>query len=137
MISNNSSLQALSYLTMPKISAGGRAFVPVLPSQVMYSHFKYVSGFANHGEQSGGISVDKLRILNSIIDQLVSMKTNEAQKAEFATSSAEKLNGEMNEEQLESLIEYYHNEVKNSIQLTEAIGYGGAAMPANFMSLSV
>ncbi len=135
MISNNSSLQALSYQNMPKISIGGRAYIPVSPSQVVYSHFKYVSGFAKSGEQSG-VSVDKLRILNSIIDQLVSMKTNEAQKAEFSKSSAEKLNGKLNEEQLDNLLKYYHNEVKNSIQQTENIGYGGVVVPANFITLT-
>ena len=74
MVSNTSPLQALSQIAMPKISAGGRAFVPVKASQVLYSHFKYVSGFAQAQGQSG-MSIDKLRILNSIIDQLVSMKT--------------------------------------------------------------
>lgn len=135
MISNNSSLQAVSYMAMPKISAGGRAYFPVSPNQLLYSHFKYVSGFAEK-RNNGGVSIDKLRILNSIIDQLVSMKTNEAEKAAIAKSGAEKLEIKMNDAQLDSLLNYYHNEIKNAVAQTENIGYGGNPFPAAVLDLT-
>ncbi len=124
MVSNNSPLTALSFAVMPKISAGGRTYVPVRQSQVLYSHFKYVSGFAEADGQTG-VSIDKLRILNTIIDQLVTMKTNELQKAELSESAAAEMQGELTETQLDNLLAYYHNEIKNTIALTESVGYGG------------
>ena len=135
MVSNTSPLQALSQIAMPKISAGGRAFVPVKASQVLYSHFKYVSGFAQAQGQSG-MSIDKLRILNSIIDQLVSMKTNEAQKAELTKSAAAQLESEISENQIDGLVDYYHNQIKNTMIQTENIGYGGTPLPAAVLDLT-
>jgi len=135
MVSNSSPLQALSQLAMPKISAGGRAYVPVKPSQVIYSHFKYVSGFAQSQGQSG-MSIDKLRILNSIIDQLVSMKTNEAQKANLTESASAQLQSEMTENRIDGLLDYYHNQLKSTITQTENIGYGGIALPAAVLDLT-
>ncbi|UTD12145.1 hypothetical protein HO345_03655 [Treponema denticola] len=135
MVSNSSPLQALSQLAMPKISAGGRAFVPVKASQVLYSHFKYVSGFAQAQGQSG-MSIDKLRILNSIIDQLVSMKTNEAQKAKLTESAAAQLESEISENQIDGLLDYYHNQIKNTMIQTENIGYGGNPLPAAVLDLT-
>lgn len=135
MVSNSSPLQALSQIAMPKISAGGRAFVPVKASQVLYSHFKYVSGFAQAQGQSG-MSIDKLRILNSIIDQLVSMKTNEAQKAKLTESAAAQLESEISENQIDGLLDYYHNQIKNTMIQTENIGYGGNPLPAAVLDLT-
>ena len=135
MVSNSSPLQALSQIAMPKISAGGRAFVPVKPSQVLYSHFKYVSGFAQAQGQSG-MSIDKLRILNSIIDQLVSMKTNEAQKVELTKSAAAQIESEISENQIDGLLDYYHNQIKNTMIQTENIGYGGNPLPAAVLDLT-
>ena len=135
MVSNSSPLQALSQLAMPKISAGGRAYVPVKPSQVIYSHFKYVSGFAQSQGQSG-MSIDKLRILNSIIDQLVSMKTNEAQKANLTESASAQLQSEMTESRIDGLLNYYHNQLQSTITQTENIGYGGIALPAAVLDLT-
>lgn len=135
MVSNSSPLQALSQIAMPKISAGGRAFVPVKASQVLYSHFKYVSGFAQAQGQSG-MSIDKLRILNSIIDQLVSMKTNEAQKAKLTESAAAQIESEISENQIDGLLDYYHNQIKNTMIQTENIGYGGNPLPAAVLDLT-
>lgn len=136
MISNNAPLQAISYLAMPKISAGGRAYIPVSQSQFLYSHFKYVQGFVDPARVSQGLGVDKLRILNSIIDQLVSMKTNEAQKAKTIELSSIQMEQENTEANLDSLIEYYHNEIKTALAQTENIGYGGQALPAGVLDLT-
>jgi hypothetical protein len=124
MISNNSPLGAISVAVMPRISAGGKTYVPVPRSQVLYSHFKYVSGFAETKGQTG-VSINKLQILNTIIDQLVNMKTNELQKAELSESAEAKMHGEMSETNIDNLLAYYHNEIKNTIAQTKNIGYGG------------
>lgn len=135
MVSNTSPLQALSQIAMPRISAGGRAYLPVKPSQVLYAHFKYVSGFAQTQGQSG-MSIDKLRILNSIIDQLVSMKTNEAQKTSLTATAAAHERSELTEAQIDGLLDYYHNQIKNTISQTENIGYGGTPLPAAVLDLT-
>lgn len=135
MVSNSSQLQAISYMAMPKVSSGGKAYFPVPGNQVLYSHFKYVSGFAEKSGR-GGVSIDKLRILNSIIDQLVSMKTNEAEKQALSTSGIEKLSAELDESSLDSLINYYHEEIKKTIIQTENIGYGGTPLPAAVLDLT-
>lgn len=107
MISNYSPLQSVSYSALPVVSAGGRAYIPVERTQAIYSHFKYVSGVpAKDGER--GLTVDKLNILNTIIDQLMHMKTSELNKGE---------GGEVNKEESDSaridgLIEYYRSEIK-------------------------
>ena len=129
MVSNTSPLQALSQIAMPKISAGGRAFVPVKASQVLYAHFAQAQG-------QSGMSIDKLRILNSIIDQLVSMKTNEAQKAKLTESAAAQLESEISENQIDGLLDYYHNQIKNTMVQTENIGYGGTPLPAAVLDLT-
>ena len=82
------------------------------------------------------MSIDKLRILNSIIDQLVSMKTNEAQKAKLTESAAAQLESEISENQIDGLLDYYHNQIKNTMVQTENIGYGGTPLPAAVLDLT-
>ena len=72
-ISNIGSLQTISYSAVPSASAGGRTYIPVDPHQFLYSQFQYVAGIPAAKGQSG-ISVDRLKILNTLIDHLVSMK---------------------------------------------------------------
>lgn len=53
-----------------------RAYLPVDTKQVVYSHFQYVSGVPRTKDQNG-VSIGKLKILNTLIDQLVKMRENE------------------------------------------------------------
>ena len=76
MVSNYVPLSTLSYVAMTSISAGGRAYLPVDTKQVVYSHFQYVSGVPRTKDQNG-VSIGKLKILNTLIDQLVKMRENE------------------------------------------------------------
>ena len=65
-VSNYVPLQTISYSALPRISAGGRAYMPVNSSQVIYAHFKYVTGVPA-GEGQTGATIDKLSILNSLM----------------------------------------------------------------------
>ena len=73
MLSNLGPLRTMSDTMIPAISSGGRTFVPVKPSMYGYAQFQYVSGYpARNGQE--GVSIDKIKILNTLIDQLVTMR---------------------------------------------------------------
>jgi hypothetical protein len=71
-------LNAYSYQNVFPAGAGsGKLFVPVQPSMVIHAQFDHVSGVpATPGQ--GGVSVSKIQILNTLIDQLVSLKQEPA-----------------------------------------------------------
>ena len=78
MYSNVGPLRTMSFSMMNIVSSAGRTYVPVSPSQFGYAQFEYVAGYpAPSGQQ--GISVDKIKILNTLIEQLVSMKQKNIQ----------------------------------------------------------
>jgi hypothetical protein len=64
--------------TFPNIYAisatlGSRVAVPVSPSAYIYSHFKHVSGVpAAEGE--AGVNINKLKIIDTLIEQLSKMR---------------------------------------------------------------
>jgi hypothetical protein len=53
--------------------------VAVNPSAVVYAQFDHISGVAARQGQAG-VSVNKIRILNTLIDQLVLMKKDKSVK---------------------------------------------------------
>ena len=128
MISNYASLSTLSYAAMSSISAGGRAYLPVDTKQVVYSHFQYVSGVPRHKDQNG-VSIGKLKILNTLIDQLVKMREN-ARNDELLSSNTD-------EGTLDSMIEYVNQKIHTEISLSQNIGYTAAAPhPAYLLDLT-
>ncbi|MDR2601478.1 MAG: hypothetical protein LBC53_03375 [Spirochaetaceae bacterium] len=56
-----------------RASAGGKIAVPVSPANVIYSHFKNVSGVAAP-DGSAGVSINKLKILDVMIERLRQMR---------------------------------------------------------------
>ena len=78
MTTNISSLNAYSYQNVfPAGAESGKLFVPVQPSMVVHAQFDHVSGVPATSGQ-GGVSVSKIQILNTLIDQLVSLKQEPA-----------------------------------------------------------
>lgn len=115
MVSNYGSLKALSYGMMPAVNAGGRTYVPVKPSQYVYSQFQYVAGVpAASADQ--GVSVDKIKILNTLIEQLVSMKQKNVQP--LARNGAG-----MTDDHLNALIEQYQGQIKTATANAENLLY--------------
>jgi len=86
-------------------SSAGRVSLPVAPGQVIYSHFRHISGTpAPEGTQ--GVSISKLTILNTLIDQLDRIK---------GQSSADFGNLEGNDEQrMNNLIEEYQKQIRDT-----------------------
>lgn len=121
MYSNGISLNAASYRTLFSTSSGSLC-VPVKPSAVIYSQFDYVHGTATeHGQR--GVPINRLRILNTLISQLVSMKQKPAISEEEATG--------LSEEQKDELIKSYQQQIKTAIAASSAQGqaaYGLAGL---------
>jgi uncharacterized protein TP_0700 len=117
MVSNYASLSTLSYAAMTSISAGGRAYLPVDTNQVVYSHFQYVSGVPRAKDQNG-VSIGKLKILNTLIDQLVKMRENERTNELFTAKPDDKT--------LDAMIEYVNTKIHTEIALSKNTGYASS-----------
>jgi hypothetical protein len=72
MISNITNLNPYSY-HVSSSGASGKLFVPVNPSAVIYAQFNHISGIAAPKGQNG-VSLSKIQILNSLIDNLSRIK---------------------------------------------------------------
>ncbi len=134
MLSNYIPLATLSYAAMPRISAGGRAYLPVDSKQVVYSQFQYVAGVPRTEDQSG-VSIGKLKILNTLIDQLVRMRESEQHDKLIASQAADK----GDEQTLDMMIDYVSTKIHTEIALAHEIGYAAASVPqpAHLLSLTV
>ncbi len=124
MFSNLGALRNTSYNILSSVSSGGRAYVPVNPNQYVYSQFKYVAGVPAE-DGSRGVPLTKLKILNTIIDQLVTMRNN---KADSQIKGRNFLPEGLDETQIDALIEKYQGEVRSTISSFQGIPYK-PAMP--------
>jgi len=102
---------AIPHQTIPSIGYAitaaneGRTSLPVAPGMVLYSQLKHVSGTpAPEGTQ--GININKLRILDTLIEQLSRIKNEEV--ADFGN-----LDGN-DEERINALIEHYQKQLKTA-----------------------
>lgn len=103
------------------VAGGSKVYVPVSPSNVIYSQFDHISGIAAHANQNS-ISVSKIQILNSMIDNLVKLRN----QPKMTSGSLE-----LSDKQVDALIKNYQNEIKTAVNNAKAAGgYGLAgAMP--------
>jgi len=97
-------------------ASNGRMSLPVSPSQLIYSHFKHVSG-TPAPEGTSGVNISKLKILDTLIEQLSRMKNQPA--AEFG------IEGELDENRINALIDQYQKQIK----ATQAAGVYSPAAP--------
>jgi hypothetical protein len=96
--------------------------LPVSPSSYIYSHFRHVSGIpAPEGVQ--GVTINKLKILDTLIDQLARMK----KQPEPSWGAA----GETSEERINALIEQYENQIRAVKAAGAAAPYSSAASAAS------
>ena len=121
---NGISLNANNFNYSGVVSNGGhgKLYVPVARDKVIYAHFDHITGVAAKPNQKG-VSISKIQILNSLLNQLISMK------------SEPKLNvspENMDDSQLDALIQSTQTKIQTNIQVAEATGYGlaGAAPQA-------
>ena len=83
--------------------AAGKLYVPVSKSALLYSHFDHVSGVAARSGQEG-VSISKIRILNSLIDRLSAIKN---QPKESIT--------DIRDDQAQVLIEQYQKQIQQTV----------------------
>ena len=114
---------AVPYHAFPSIDyamntpVSGKMSLPVSPGLVIYSHFRHVSGTpAPEGTQ--GVSISKLKILDTLIDQLSKMKNQPVPNLG--------LDSETDEKRINALIEQYQKEIKTA----QAAGVYASAAPA-------
>ncbi|WP_294428801.1 hypothetical protein [uncultured Treponema sp.] len=121
---NGISLNANNFNYSGVISNGGhgKLYVPVAQSNVIYAHFDHVTGVAAKPNQQG-VSISKIQILNSLLNQLISMKNQP--KLDVKTE-------EMSDSQLDALIKTTQTKIHTNVQIAQATGYGlaGAAPQA-------
>jgi hypothetical protein len=102
------SIGAISNNTIPSIgyaitaSMSGRTALPVSPNMLIYSHFKHVSGTpAPEGTQ--GVNISKLKILDTLIEQLSKMKNQPTPELSVSESDEKRIN---------ALIDQYQKQIK-------------------------
>ena len=121
---NGISLNANNFNYSGIVSNGGhgKLYVPVAQSNLIYAHFDHVTGVAAKPNQKG-ISISKIQILNSLLNQLISMKNQP--KPNIAPEN-------LDDSQLDALIQSTQSKIQTNIQVAEATGYGlaGAAPEA-------
>jgi len=122
----------IPYNTFPSIgyamsaARGGRMSLPVSPSVYIYSHFKHVTGVpAPEGTQ--GINISRLKILDTLIEQLARMKK---QPSEYFGES-----GEDAEKRINILIEQYQKQIQ-AIQAASAPFVSNAPAAGALFSIS-
>jgi hypothetical protein len=99
-ISNNS-FPSIGYAINASMS--GRTSLPVSPGMVIYSHFKHVSG-TPAPEGTKGVNISKLKILDTLIEQLSKMKDQ-------PSADLGNLN-ESDEKRINALIDQYQKQIK-------------------------
>ncbi|GHV89265.1 hypothetical protein AGMMS50267_16250 [Spirochaetia bacterium] len=95
-------------------SQSGRMSLPVSPSSVIYSQFKHVSGVpAPEGTQ--GIAVNKLKVLDVLIEQLSQIKRRPM------PDSASR--GSLSDDQINALIDQYETQIRQAQAASAAMPY--------------
>ena len=115
-----------SFNTVPSISIGyainasqgGRASLPVSQSAYIYSHFKHVSGIpAPDGVE--GVSISRLKILDTLIEQIAKMKKDADPSFEIQRQD--------NENNINNLINQYHAQIRDLQAANSNNPYGSSA----------
>jgi len=124
MTTSLNSLNPMSYGNY--VSHGsGKLYVPVNSHYVGYAQFDHVSGIsAQHGQQ--GVPVNKLSILNTLIDRFLSVQSSSTGKV-----NTEEVEG-ITEEQLDAMIMQAQNQMKDVMQNVAIVPFAlaGASVPA-------
>ena len=98
-------------------SQSGKMSMPVSRANVIYSHFKHVSGFAAP-KGVRGVSITKIKVLDVLIEQLSRLKHREA---------APPGQGETySEDRIDALIEQYENQIRAANAAAQALPYNAA-----------
>jgi hypothetical protein len=89
-----------------------RMSLPVAPANYIYSHFKHVFGVpAPEGVR--GVAINKLKILDVLIDQLYQIKKQPETDIESSFS----------DERIDALIEHYRSQIRQAQAASVAMPY--------------
>ena len=123
MAVSTSYINAFSYSsTISNGGASGKLYVPVSRSSLIYSNFDHVSGVAvKTGQQ--GVSISKIRILNSLIDRLASIK-NEPKKSVQ----------DISDKQADALIKNYQKQISQAMQPPYIVN-GAKSLPGELFQI--
>lgn len=103
MTSSIGYVNAFSYSSSAMSSGvAGKLYVPVSKSALMYSHFDHVTGVAASSNQSG-VSISKIRILNSLIERLSAIKNEPKDSIQ-----------DISDDQADVLIEAYQKQIQQA-----------------------
>ena len=119
-MTNLSGMNTYSYSSV-LTGSSGKIYVPVSANMVMYSQFEHISGFAA-SEHQQGVAVDKVQILNRLIEQLSTMKHTQPK-----TVSQENIT--LDEKQVDALIKDYQEKIQDTLALAKAIPYATGGAP--------
>ena len=110
MTSSLGYINAYSYSnSMVSSGSAGKLYVPVSPSSLLYSNFDHVSGVAaKRGQQ--GISISKIRILNTLIERLSAIKNEPKDSI-----------SDISDQQADVLIKNYQKQIQEAAKNTYII----------------
>jgi hypothetical protein len=86
--------------------------LPVSSGNYIYSHFKHVSG-TPAPEGTHGVTINKLKILDVLIEQLSQIKKRPELSTDFS----------MSDNQIDALIEQYENQLRQVRAVNSAMPY--------------
>lgn len=107
MMTSMHNLSPYSYNSVASYGAGGKLYVPVSPSSVIYAQFDHISGVAAKGGQAG-VSVTKIQILNAMIENLSRIKST-------AKANPVVKETHLSDEQVDNLIKNYQTQLKQTV----------------------
>ncbi|MBO4320863.1 MAG: hypothetical protein J5857_10400 [Treponema sp.] len=117
MYAKDINLNAQTYNSLFTSTSPGRITVPVKNNVAIYTQFEHVSGTpAPKGER--GVPVNKIRILNTLIDHLITMK----QKVPLGDNAAG-----LKDADLEAQIVSYQRQIKDVVDTAASTGTYGLA----------
>ena len=104
-------------------ASAGKLYVPVSRSALLYSHFDHVSGVAaGNGQQ--GVSISKIRILNSLIDRLSAIKNQPKESIQ-----------DMSDDQAQVLIEQYQKQLQQTVAQQSFALAGAQPLPGALFAI--
>lgn len=116
-------INAYSYSSTFSAGNAGKLYVPVSKSAILYSNFDHISGVvAKNGQQ--GVSITKIRILNSLIERLSAIK-NEPKDSIT----------DISDEQADILIEHFQKQLKDTVKQTPYILAGAQPQPGELFAI--
>lgn len=119
-------LSTYSYSYASTHNASGKVAVPVKPYMVIYSQLEHISGYADP-KGSNSISLNKVYMLNTLIDKVFSSNVDSASKKIDTTG--------LSEEQLDSMISDYQAKLQTQLSTAKANPY--AVIPAGLTGNAV